>query len=231
MPALARLTRRRWCAAAACRIRSYARSCQFRPSRCRADWSPDELRPGGRRTNRLVRVNPVGSSESPDPSWLPDPAEYALLVDLLDRPAVKAAWDDGPALWRSVWPDFAHHGEDEPVDEEDDFFFTAAEVAALVGIESCDIGDFAELEAHWTVRVSDELQPFLDLDLEELVDPTVAVLSGHPSVAHVEHGSREEWHVCVDAPLVLEEVASLAARGLIANHLDALRRNDQYKGR
>lgn len=131
------------------------------------------------------------------------------LSELLDRPAVRHAWDAAPAVWHQV---------SYLVDEED-LSLEAAEVADHVWIISG-----AETQWHWSVAVGDELKPLLDLDVDQDADPLIATVSAHPAVAEVDHVDREEYAVVLRAPMTLDEVAALAVRGLVAHHLDAVRR-------
>lgn len=131
------------------------------------------------------------------------------LGELMARPELQEIWGSGPAVWRQV----SHLGEGDDLD------LPAAEVADHVWISEDD--DVPSAQTRWLVAVDDELKPLLDLDRAEEEDPLVAVIAGHPAVAEVMHTDREEYLVVTRTSLTLEEVAELAARGLIAHHREA----------
>lgn len=144
---------------------------------------------------------------------MPDGVD-ATLSELLERSPVQQAWNTGPAVWRQV----------SYLEDRDDLELRADEVADYVWISTYDDETIAQTQAHWAVGVGDELKPLLDLDVPEEEDPLVAMLASHPSVAEAVHSDREQYHVVLRAPITLDDMAALAARGLIAHHLDAVRR-------
>lgn len=138
----------------------------------------------------------------------PDAADVTL-SELLDRPAVRQAWDTSPAVWRQV----------SYLEDDDDLSLEASEVADYVWLLTSD-----ETQWHWSVAVGDELKPLLDLDVDPDEDPLIATLAGHPAVAEVDHVDREEYAVVLRSAMTLDEIAVLAVHGLVAHHLDAVRR-------
>ena len=147
-------------------------------------------------------------------SLVMEPGVDATLTELLDRPAVQQVWSTGPAVWKQV----------SYLDDADGLELSAAEVADYVWILTHDDETVRQMQTHWSVGVGDELKPLLDLDIAEDDDQLVATLASHPAVAEAEHTDREQYHVVLRAPLTLDDMAALAARGLIAHHIDAVRR-------
>lgn len=130
----------------------------------------------------------------------------ATLSELMGLPGVAEAWRSGPDVWRQV----------SYLDDEDDLSMPAREVADYAWV-TCSDGE-------WSVAVGDELKPLLDLDLPGDQDPLVTTLAAHRGVAQVHHSDREQYDVVLSAPVRLAELASLAARGLVSHHLEAVRR-------
>jgi hypothetical protein len=156
----------------------------------------------------------VPGSSAPTTEPLVPVGVDSTLADLLDRPGVQQAWSAGPAIWQQV----------SYLDDEDDLELPAHEVADYVCVSSYDDETVRQTEMHWSVAVGDELKPLLDLDVDEGSDPLVATLAGHPSVDEVQHSDREQYQVALRAPMTLDDMAVLAARGLVAHHLEAVRR-------
>jgi hypothetical protein len=139
---------------------------------------------------------------------LTEPGVDATIAELLDRPAVAAAWSARPDVWRQV----------SYIEEGDDLATPAEDVAESIWITSDDE------EGEWSVSVGDELKPLLDLDVDEDEDPLVLTLRSHPAVAEAGHMDREVYVATLRAPLTLDEFTVLAIRGLLAHHDDAVRR-------
>lgn len=125
------------------------------------------------------------------------------LAELLSLPGVAAALAEGPRVWRQV----SHLDATafEPT--------TAQELAAFVWIEQDDEG--------WTIALGDEVKPYVDLDMDEAVDPVIRVLESHPAVVRAFHEDREVYRIEQRRPLGTGEVAELAARALVSHHLRA----------
>lgn len=154
---------------------------------------------------QTTRTGSTSASDSDD-LGPPDGVEVRLAT-LLHRLPVQRAWSAGPAVWQQA----AH------VKGGDDLQLSAAEVADHVWIGR-DPGRLRGAPPEWSVAVDDELKPLLDLDLVEEQDPLVRVLAEHPSTTDVAHVDREVYCFAERHPMTLEEVAVLAARGLIAHH-------------
>lgn len=135
----------------------------------------------------------------------------STLSELLDRPAVQQVWSSAPRTWQQV----------SYLGDEGDLALDADEVADYVWVITHD--DESE-QAHWSVAVGDELKPLLDLDVDQDADPLIATLLAHAAVVEALHADREVYEVVVRTPMTVDEIATLAARGLIAHHLDAVRR-------
>lgn len=155
----------------------------------------------------LVVLNVVGLvANRQRPAGVAPPAESVreddgsvTLLDLLREPGVAAALAGGPARWRQV----SHLSERfDPMGIE--------EVVGYVWLECEDDG--------WSIGLGEELKPFLDLDLDELDDPAVAVLRGHRDVDEAWHEDREVYRVRTRHPLGVIEFAGLAARALVSHH-------------
>ncbi|QIK74292.1 hypothetical protein [Nocardioides piscis] len=142
------------------------------------------------------------------------PGVDVTLRELLDRPAVRQAWSTAPVVWQQV----------SYLDDEENLSLTADEVANFVWVSTHDVGPSQTQSAHWSVGIGDELKPVLDLDVPEDEDALTATLADSPAVGEVAHMDREDYEVTLAAPMTLDEIAALAAQGLIAHHLDAVRR-------
>jgi hypothetical protein len=127
------------------------------------------------------------------------------LDELLSLPGVTAAFAAGPPLWRQV-----SHLDDTRFEPT-----TAQELAAYIWLEH---------DEGWAIGLGDEVQPYLDLDIDEEDDPVVAVLRNHPAVEDAFHADREVYMVEQRRPLSTEEFAELAARALVAHHVHAAAR-------
>lgn len=167
------------------------------------------------RRQRSIERDAAGVSGPAADRLLPAAIEVTL-ADLLDRPRVRDAWAVGPAMWQQGGP----VGGGLP---EEDLHLSSAEVAEYVWITVVDEDDETPT---WSVGVGDELKPLMDLDLDVHEDRLVAVLGSHPAVAAVDHSDREQYEVTVRGRMSLDDIAVLVARGLIAHHLDMLRRDD-----
>jgi hypothetical protein len=125
------------------------------------------------------------------------------LDELLSLPDVAAALAEGPRRWRQV-----SHLETAAFEPT-----TAQELAAFVWIEQDDEG--------WTIALGDEVWPYVDLDMDEAVDPVIEVLVSHPGVEGAFHEDREVYRIEQRRPLGTGEVAELAARALVSHHVRA----------
>ncbi len=160
---------------------------------------------------------------SPAPADLPSPPVSqmgidATLAELLDLPVVAQAWNIGPEVWRQV----------AYLDEDDDLALPATEVAHFIWVST--LGTHHS-PMDWSLAVGEELKPLLDLDVEAEEDPIIRTLLDNPAVAEAVHSDREQYDVVLRAPLALGDMAALAARALIAHHLDAVRRLVPNDGR
>ena len=160
----------------------------------------------------LLAARP-GASRAPSttagPATSPVPHEDGVshrLADLLGVPGVAAALADGPQRWRQV----SH------LDGDARRPLSPVELAAYVWIED---------HGGWAIAVGDEVEPYVDLDLDEASDPVISVLRAHPAVADAVHEDREVYRVVQHRDLSTEEFAELAARALVAHHLHAAARS------
>ena len=126
-----------------------------------------------------------------------------LLAELLSLPGVAAALADGPRVWRQVSHLDATAFEPTP----------AEELAEFVWLEQDDEG--------WTIALGDEVKPYVDLDMDEAVDPVISVLESHPAVERAVHEDREVYRIEQRRALSTTEVAELTARALVSHHLRA----------
>ena len=151
----------------------------------------------------------------PAPAQTPTPDDEhdvdGSLAELLDVPAVAAAWAAGPPAWRQV-----------SFRDDDLGPLPATEAAEYVWVSKET--EEAEMGADWSLSVADELIPYLDLDVDEQADPLVATLLAHPAVAEAWHADRERYEVTLSSPMESQEFAALASAALVAHHLDAVRR-------
>jgi hypothetical protein len=128
------------------------------------------------------------------------------LDELLSLPVVAAAFATGPRLWRQV--SYLDDTQFEPT--------TAEELAAFVWIEN---------DEGWAIGLGDELKPYVDLDIDEAVDPVITVLKNHPAVSDAFHEDREVYRIEQRRPISTEEFAELAAWALVSHHMHAATRS------
>lgn len=159
---------------------------------------------GGDRADGGGAVARSGPGVQPSPAPELEGADRRL-SELLDLPGVAAALAAGPPQWRQV------SYLDDPVGPA-----PVDELAAYVWLSRDD--------DDWELAVGDEVKPYVDLDVDEEGDPVLGVLLGHPAIDSAWHEDREVYRATASAPMTLEDFATLAARALVAHHLDAVRR-------
>lgn len=155
----------------------------------------------------LLALNVVGllASRAADVETRAE-SEAQRLSDLLHVPGVAAAFAAGPRHWRQV------SYLDEPMDPA-----AVDELAGFMWVEKDD---------GWTLAVEDEVKPYVDLDVEEARDPVLRVLEAHPAIGSAWHEDREVYRAMASRRITLEDFAALAARAVVAHHLEAVHRLD-----
>jgi hypothetical protein len=133
--------------------------------------------------------------------------EELTLDTMRTVPAVAAELASAPDVWRNC-----SYRDDENPDELD------MPLPELLGYAYLGAED-----GRWTFAVGDELKPALDLDADEDTDAVLATLRAHPLVTDAFHEDREVYIAEVADALPVEQAAALAARALVAGHLQALR--------
>jgi hypothetical protein len=159
--------------------------------------------------SRADRGERSTASHWPDDLALDDEREGGQshrLDDLLSLPGVAAAFATGPRLWRQV----------SYLDDTQFEATTAEELAAFVWIEN---------DEGWTIGLGDEVKPYVDLDIDEAVDPVITVLKNHSAVSDAFHQDREVYRIEQRRPISTEEFAEIAARALVTHHMHAATRS------